>query len=132
MYFLSVAEKIIYKKSTKKLTSVSNRIQLTDKINNIRNLHRKLKLKAIKEQKKSKKNPNKKAVQMTDAVLKNTKKGSIENGLDNIQSQLNCTNLLNTSNGVNEECDGNRNPVKAGQQSFEWLLHPLSIVDFIQ
>lgn len=136
---MSVAEKF-YKKSTKKLAAVSKRIQLIGKINNIRNVHRKLKLKVVKEQKKSKKNTNKrKAVQTTDAVLKNIVTGSSENGLDNVQSQLKCTGQSNnTSNGVNEvmvKCDGNRNirnPVKDGQQLFEWLLHPLNIIDFIQ
>jgi len=97
-------------------------------------MHRKLQLKAIKEQKKkNEKNLDKReTIQMTDAALTmNARTGSDENDLNNIKS--NCTSQSNnTSIEINEEYSSGRNPIKDSQELLQWLLHPVDIETFFE
>lgn len=121
-------------KSTRKLNSVNNRTPSISKINNVRIMHRKLQLKAMREhKKKSKKNLNKrKTILMTDAgVTENNRTGSSENDL-NIDSN-HTSHSNNTSIEMNEKYgDVYRNPCMDSHQLLQWLLCPMHVETFLE
>lgn len=104
------------------------------KINNIRNVHRKLKLKTMKEQKKkSKKSADKReTIQKTDAVLKkNIRTEGSENDLTNTKSN-HTGHSSNTSIEINEEYGSGQNPIEDSRLLLEWLLYPMSVETFFE
>ncbi|KAL0123549.1 hypothetical protein PUN28_005809 [Cardiocondyla obscurior] len=114
-------------KSIKKLNNANNKIKLKGKINDSRNIHKKLKLKIMKKQNKKVKKTKKKSTQITGTILKERVEDSENNSND-----INCVSHLNNiSNETNEEYHSNGNPIQDSQALFRWILDPIDIETFL-
>ncbi|XP_036139270.1 ribosomal oxygenase 1 [Monomorium pharaonis] len=116
---------------SKTKVNINDSIQPINKLNENRNMRRKLKLKAMR-----KKNLKKKTTQ-TNLAMKNSRAESNKNNLksnhsDLNQSDLNQSDSSNTSIEINEKNSDDSNPITTSRKILQWLLYPIDIEHFFE